>query len=84
MEITLKDTLLDDLRDKAGPNPKRWYHGSGRATMALNSAHEPLALVYDDAEPGWPNHDRDELRQIAGPGGAILEGMCSCWEFCVD
>lgn len=76
--INLVNTPVDDMRDDGGqPAARRWYAGSGRATLGLLNGI-PVGLVYDNGGPkrGLPTMDdmpeHDEL----------LHGMVSCWQFC--
>lgn len=79
----LKDSAIDDLRDE-NPSPRRWYYGCGPGRLAVDANGSPVALVYDEPEFGAPEMTEAELFASAGPGGKVVEGMASCWEFCCE
>jgi hypothetical protein len=63
--------LTDDELD-------RFYHGAGKATIAVNVALDILACKYDDRAAD----DAAFLAALAQPGAKWLEGIMSCSQFC--
>ena len=81
---SLKDSPLDDMAE-VNPSPKRWYYGCGRARLAVNADNVPVALAYSsDSIADVKQLTTAELLAAAGPGGHVLKGMCSCFQFCAD
>ena len=50
----------------------------------LNAQREQAQLVANGGFPAWRNEQRAKLAELAGDEGAVLSGMCSCWEFCTE
>jgi len=77
--IDLRETPIDDL---PGTGRRRWYYGCGRGVLAVNATGQPVALRYDEPPaPDAPQPTDQQLVDMAGDGGRVLRGMCSCWEF---